>query len=71
MPDPDADTQGEHPASDRHSDQHAIEERQHTDDPGSGAATVPQDFDVEEPTDAGHGEPVHHNVGGDVGDGAD
>jgi len=65
------DTQTEHPASDRHSDQHALEERQHRHDEGAGGATVPDDFDVEEPTEAGDGEPVHRSAGGDVGEGAD
>lgn len=65
-----SDTQGRHPGSDRHSDQHAQEQRQHEDDE-VGGVTVPTDFDVEEPTDAGDGEPVHRNTGGDIGEGAD
>lgn len=57
--------QGENPAADRHSDQRALDEEQ---DP-TRTSQVPADFDVEEPT--GSGEPVHHNTGGDVGEGAD
>ncbi len=65
------DTQTEHPAGDRHSDQNALDELQHADDPGDGHATVPEDFDVEAPTEAGGGEPVHRSAGGDLGEGAD
>jgi hypothetical protein len=70
QPDRGQDTQGEHPDSDRHSDQHSLEEHQHPGEPGSHAG-VPSDFDVEEPTDAGEGEPVHHNTGDDLGAGGD
>ena len=33
------------------------------------AGPVDSDFDVTEPTESG--EPVHHDVGGDIGEGAD
>ena len=71
MADQEPDMLGEHPGSDHHSDQHAMEARQHEQDDPAAHSTVPEDFDVEEPTEAGDGEPVHHNVGGDVGEGAD
>jgi hypothetical protein len=67
----DDDTQTDHPASDRHSDQHSMDERQHEGDRGAEHAGVPTDFDVEEPTEAGGGEPVHHNTGDDLGAGGD
>ena len=67
---PRSDMLGDHPGSDHHSDQHALEEHQHPDDAGKHAA-VPEDFDVEDPTEAGDGEPVHHNAGAELGDGAD
>ena len=70
MPEPEPDTLGDHPGSDHHSDQHALEAHQHPDDAGKNAS-VPEDFDVEDPTETGDGEPVHHNLGADVGDGAD
>lgn len=71
MSDRNADTQGEHPQSDRRSDQHAMEEHQPDRKGGAEHTTVPTDFDVEAPTESGDGEPVHHNMGGDIGEGGD
>ena len=71
MSEKEPDMLGQHPGSDHHSDQHAMERRQHDADDPAATSTVPEDFDIEEPTEAGDGEPVHHSVGGDLGDGAD
>jgi hypothetical protein len=71
MSDQEPDMLGEHPGSDRHSDQHAMEAHQHDEDDPAVNTTVPEDFDIEAPTEAGDGEPVHHNAGGEVGEGAD
>jgi hypothetical protein len=65
VPEPDEDTQGDHPDSDRHSDQHAQEARQH-----EGAVPgIPDDFDVTDVVSGG--EPIHHASEGGPGDGAD
>lgn len=57
-----------HDADVRNGEPGALDDAAATTDRSDGGP-VDDDFDVTEPTSSG--EPVHHDVGGDIGEGAD